>query len=1017
MSESFGMTLGDSFKRLAPAAAALAVLATGVSCGEQSVEQPASLQTPRAFELARGPVCMSSTELSPGVIRARISACPDGERGAIGLIANQTGNSVSVVDMSRGGGSEGELPRLVDLDPSIPGVTGIPVGNAPTDIAAGDATTAYVINQADASITVLDLWNLQALPETIDFGSAPKHAVLAPAPVASDADADPDAEADTQDAAPSLLAVTLTNPPRLWLHPALECKCPEDDDPNTDPIADCTPETAVCPAVPAQADGVEIPLPATSADMVAGPAGNLIYVIYTDAPFASVVAVRDRALADFPDGCLDGGAAPCEVDRIGLTFDCSNGVDDDGDGQIDQADAQCYGPRGFESPEGIGRSPLGACSNGLDDDADGAIDRADPACLISGGDDEIEPLVEDALFACMDEEDNDRDGAVDFPADAACYGATGRSEDDVTPLGFTSIGIDPFGKFLYVVDRANDQVIVVDAVHRALIDVYDASGRDRTAFAGQLGVAIPPAPTVVDGRVDRDVVWEDPRLDQCDPDGDCRHAIVRYNYGAFVATDGGFAYNLNALTTFCEVTAPAGEGLIAADEFFFGSQALQGSAEQNCLTIPDFPLAYDVQACEALESCAACRAGAQSCDPICEDTAQLREDCFGERLATGEGVRLAFNAAMQLQDSNSRASRVRGLGSCDTPESFTQALRASTEGLVDTSCTSLLRPQPVRAGTSDEELTAGDFQRAGLLQGSTLLLAAGDQLSSSEQEAREEPVEPFEVIAMSVLSPEDQAIVSESWTVTWEGVIPGTRRDDGLLAADQPGLMQVAGIDLCVEGVQEGDRLTILSAPIAAGEGELPEACRVFVDGEDRVGFLTWSIIEVRPNELVLEVIAEEGDAQAFVNELPTRECFAQGVDYEIRAHDEWIVVGDRSGFLSDRTSVLNTCRPVYGADRPRFDARVQTGEFFQGPYLSFLMREGAVPPSRDDDQELSYRFGVERNFRPDAFRTTTLLPTRLLVADQLNGGPWLIIADPASDFVFFSDLSRPSDEGAFLMQ
>src|SRR5699024_10999125 len=130
----------------------------------------------------------------------------------------------------------------------IPGVNGIAVGNSPTAVAAADRTTAFVLNQADANLSVIDLWNLQALPWTIAFDSAPTHILLTPTPRAATS-------------ADSRLAVALTQPARLWLHQGVDCHCPDTPD------AACTPEKVTCTAVPTQADGKELALPGNIADM------------------------------------------------------------------------------------------------------------------------------------------------------------------------------------------------------------------------------------------------------------------------------------------------------------------------------------------------------------------------------------------------------------------------------------------------------------------------------------------------------------------------------------------------------------------------------------------------------------------------------------------------------------------------------------------------------------------------------------------------------------------------------
>ena len=57
---------------------------------------------------------------------------------------------------------------------------------------------------------------------------------------------------------------------------------------------------------------------------------------------------------------------------------CEDGLDNDGDGQVDREDPDCVDGRGFGEV-----SPL--CSNGLDDDGDGQVDYEDPDCLSRSG--------------------------------------------------------------------------------------------------------------------------------------------------------------------------------------------------------------------------------------------------------------------------------------------------------------------------------------------------------------------------------------------------------------------------------------------------------------------------------------------------------------------------------------------------------------------------------------------------------------------------------------------------------
>jgi hypothetical protein len=79
---------------------------------------------------------------------------------------------------------------------------------------------------------------------------------------------------------------------------------------------------------------------------------------------ALVLAVSAcTGLLDYPENQAERGAALC-----------SNGDDDDFDGQLDCADPDCDGACPEESP--------GACGDGRDNDGDGLADAADPRCFI-----------------------------------------------------------------------------------------------------------------------------------------------------------------------------------------------------------------------------------------------------------------------------------------------------------------------------------------------------------------------------------------------------------------------------------------------------------------------------------------------------------------------------------------------------------------------------------------------------------------------------------------------------------
>lgn len=240
---------------------------------------------------------------------------------------------------------------------------------------------------------------------------------------------------------------------------------------------------------------------------------NIGYVSYSDRRYVSVIGFDDEAGA-----CADKSSEyPCELRRIGAGFGCSDGIDNDGNGFIDALDPSCYYPWSAEGQSSaddiqVGWYGRGACNDGIDNDGDGLIDALDPGCVSSNDASEEEgfqPMTpgtcgdgydndgdgdadrddikcrwptdnEDAEDAsadadaeisgiCRDAIDNDGDGLTDA-ADLACYGKNWLSETDMMSAGRGQIDIDPQGRWLYVLDPTDSQLIVIDLATEKTID-------------------------------------------------------------------------------------------------------------------------------------------------------------------------------------------------------------------------------------------------------------------------------------------------------------------------------------------------------------------------------------------------------------------------------------------------------------------------------------------------------------------------------------------------------------------
>jgi RTX calcium-binding nonapeptide repeat (4 copies) len=89
---------------------------------------------------------------------------------------------------------------------------------------------------------------------------------------------------------------------------------------------------------------------------------------------------------------------------------CEDGVDNDGDGQIDMADPECSSPTDNSEDGSGGDTPR--CQDGIDNDGDGLIDLDDPDC--SSPTDDSEDDNGGDTPRCSDGIDNDGDGLIDL---------------------------------------------------------------------------------------------------------------------------------------------------------------------------------------------------------------------------------------------------------------------------------------------------------------------------------------------------------------------------------------------------------------------------------------------------------------------------------------------------------------------------------------------------------------------------------------------------------------------------
>jgi large repetitive protein len=113
--------------------------------------------------------------------------------------------------------------------------------------------------------------------------------------------------------------------------------------------------------------------------------------------------------------------------------ECSDGIDNDGDGQIDfPDDLSCVSPAG--TSEAGPTHPQ--CMDGRDNDGDGKIDYPDdPGCYAAGEDDEDDDCPGGMYCPqCSNGVDDDMNGVTDYPNDLGCESAGDTTEFTSNPV-------------------------------------------------------------------------------------------------------------------------------------------------------------------------------------------------------------------------------------------------------------------------------------------------------------------------------------------------------------------------------------------------------------------------------------------------------------------------------------------------------------------------------------------------------------------------------------------------------
>lgn len=864
----------------------------------------------------------------------------DGQVVERAYITNRLGNSVAVVDLSE------RLPEILDTRADIPGVSHILVGEAPTFVAtSADGNFVFVYNEVDRDISVL------AVESQEELLRVPVRAHVAAMFRAAPAEG------------PEGLLLVLSQEAKIQrLSWSFTC------DGGQAYTAGCQPQvTTSLEDVVALGDAGQV----RHAELA--PSQDAVWVTYAQRGYLDEWLLSPREGAT----CLAGGEAPCLARRVGLTYGCSDGVDNDGDGLIDAQDPQCLSPQGAEDAEGITHGFQGACADGIDNDGDGLVDAQDGGCTFAGDDSETGAA---AAPACSDGVDNDGDGLVD-EEDPSCMDPSQVSERMAPEC---SDGVDNDGDGL-----ADDQdPDCVDGLTMregpqgsACSDGIDNDG-DGAADGDDPGCTGLEDDSEVDALAacsDGEDNDGDGLADAEDPDCFGVAGRSEVNAGSFelgpvsVDPEGQFAYVLDRQASQVLIVDLESGRLLDPTACPEGDALCRPRKDDARLGVPvlDLPTALEARRRllrtrlrdsedgqrrilvreQALASVAS-TAGGMLYVVAQERTWIQREDAEGTVLAQEEEP--VSTLVLRLDQGSNSSQAAGSVAECRLTEEARERVREARGELrgAEVLCSDALLPQiipePVACDRGEEDCVCADAQ-----DDATCFIDFGDRspiIVSTRQrvgyvsngafsyENREAALDTYR-------EADDFYVVSDTWTVSYEGQI--AERSDGRLDPERPGWMSIGG-DLCQAGVQAGDRLTITGDLLP--EPDAQAGCEVF-EGRD----LTWRVEQVQSGALKLAVLSPEeaaalnhgADAPPLVEALPSRACFAQGLRFEVRPQGEWVVRGDDVGLLVNRQGEGAACVPRFGPEA-LYQHRVREGEVFENPYFSFTLEAGQVVLPQD---------------------------------------------------------------------
>lgn len=285
-------------------------------------------------------------------------------------------------------------------------------------------------------------------------------------------------------------------------------------------------------------------------------------------------------------------------------------------------------------------------------------------------------------------------------------------------------------------------------------------------------------------------------------------------------------------------------------------------------------------------------------------------------------------------------------------------------------------------------------------------------------------------------------ILSQAWTVTFEGAIPGFQNRFGALAETAAGYeLRDEGSSFCTRGVRSRNaaEATFLDEGVGAAEAasradreadfvqifsETPVEADPYWSGQDSCTFLAcgteYGTVEaplvardLRILEATEDLLQLERRTSQAADAPDIKCCFPGVIEFRVRGGEQWMVVGSEVGFLNNMTVADDgTCRPSCDPNLALLNGRAlstpQSTEVrdddpgaFINPFFRFAINADA--PRRNMQFELS----TQGSFQPLTLTVVTSDPDVQPASIQLLSPTGeLVVSDGSLEGITLLDLN-----------